>query len=392
MPTKTPQSKIPKLRFPSFSGGWEEKKLGDVFVKIRNGFVGIATPFYVHNGVPYLQGKNIKDGQIIDDGLIYVSKIFHEKQKNSQLKEGDLLMVQSGHVGECAVVDHQFVNGNCHAILVMTPKKEAINSNFIKNIFYSKIGLKIITKITTGNTIQHVLASDIGKIKTNIPSLLEQQKIAEFLGATDEWIENLHTQKESFESYKKGMMQKIFSQEIRFKDDNGKNFPRWEEKKFLDVFKTISTKNYQIKNSGILASGKYKVVDQSKDLIAGFSNDDTKLLKGKSFIVFGDHTGILKYIDFDFVVGADGTKILEARDKDNLKFLYYSLQANPINTEGYKRHYSILKDREILTPSILEQQKIAEFLTSVDKVIEAKQQQITYAEQWKKGLMQGLFV
>src|SRR3989344_9300943 len=235
MPTKTPQSKIPKLRFPSFSGGWEEKKLGDVFVKIRNGFVGIATPFYVHNGVPYLQGKNIKDGQIIDDGLIYVSKIFHEKQKNSQLKEGDLLMVQSGHVGECAVVDHQFVNGNCHAILVMTPKKEAINSNFIKNIFYSKIGLKIITKITTGNTIQHVLASDIGKIKTNIPSLLEQQKIAEFLGATDEWIENLHTQKESFESYKKGMMQKIFSQEIRFKDEDGKEFPKWEEKKLGEI-------------------------------------------------------------------------------------------------------------------------------------------------------------
>src|SRR3989344_1972055 len=240
MPTKTLQSKIPKLRFPSFSGGWDEKKLADVFAKIRNGFVGIATPFYVHNGVPYLQGKNIKDGQIIDDDLIYVSKIFHKKQKNSQLKEGDLLMVQSGHVGECAVVGPQFVNGNCHAILVMTPKKEAIDSNFIKYIFYSRIGLKIITKITTGNTIQHVLASDIGKIRTNIPSILEQQKIAGFLGATDEWIENLRTQKENLEFYKKGMMRKIFSQEIHFKDNNGKNFPKWEEKKLSEIGKTYN--------------------------------------------------------------------------------------------------------------------------------------------------------
>ena len=85
----------------------------------------------------------------------------------------------------------------------------------------------------------------------------------------------------------------------------------WKEKKLGDVLKAIPTKLYQIKNTEILENGKYKVVDQGKNKIAGYSNNIDKLFKNDEAIVFGDHTTILKYIDFDFIVGADGTKILK---------------------------------------------------------------------------------
>jgi restriction endonuclease S subunit len=183
-------------------------------------------------------------------------------------------------------------------------------------------------------------------------------------------------------------MQKISSiPKLRFPGFLGE----WAENDFLDIFKAVSARNHQIKSSDILVSGKCRVVDQSKDLIAGYSNDESKLIKIKPTIVFGDHTAILKYVDFDFVVGADGTKILNNKSDDCLKFLFYSLQENPVNPEGYKRHYSILKNRKLLLPTTDEQQKIAEFLGMTDEWIENLRMQRKYLEKYKKGMMQKIF-
>lgn len=107
-------------------GEWEDKILKDLFPKIRNGFVGVATPYYVNYGVKYLQGKNIKNGKIDATGLIFINQEFHQKKTNSILKTNDILMVQSGHVGECAVVTEDYDNANCHALLVLSPKSSKL--------------------------------------------------------------------------------------------------------------------------------------------------------------------------------------------------------------------------------------------------------------------------
>jgi type I restriction enzyme S subunit len=178
-----------------------------------------------------------------------------------------------------------------------------------------------------------VNTKDVKNLKLLIPFLSEQNKIAGFLGAVDEWIENLRKQKDQLEQYKKGMMQKIFSQEIRFKDANGKPFPKWEEGKVSEILKSISTRNHQIKSSEIMDLGKYKVLDQGKELVAGYSNEASKILHKSPVIIFGDHTGALKYINFDFIVGADGTKVLSLKQEDNnLLFVYYTIQANQLKT------------------------------------------------------------
>ncbi|MFW2065374.1 restriction endonuclease subunit S [Acinetobacter johnsonii] len=204
-----------QLRFKADDGSefgeWEEKILKDLFPKIRNGFVGVATPYYVNYGVKYLQGKNIKNGKIDATGLIFINQEFHQKKTNSILKTNDILMVQSGHVGECAVVTEDYDNANCHALLVLSPKSsKLINSKFVVYYFYSEIGKKKIALIKTGNTIEHILASDIKEVALLFPCLAEQTKIANFLSAIDQKIEVVAQQIEQAKTWKKGLLQQMF--------------------------------------------------------------------------------------------------------------------------------------------------------------------------------------
>jgi type I restriction enzyme S subunit len=202
----------PRLRFPEFqnAGEWQETNLGSYFDPIRNGFVGTATPYYTtSDGVRYLQGRNIKQGRIEVDNLIYITNEFHARQRKSHLKEGDILMVQSGHVGECAVVDSVFVGCNCHALIILSPKKE-LSSTFFAHHFYSPIGELAIFQITTGNTIKHILASELKTLPVVVPGLAEQQRIASCLSSLDALI-TAETQKlDALRTHKRGLMQQLF--------------------------------------------------------------------------------------------------------------------------------------------------------------------------------------
>lgn len=202
----------PRLRFPEFqnAGEWEETNLGSYFDPIRNGFVGTATPYYTTSeGVRYLQGRNVKQGRIESDNLIYITNEFHNRQRKSHLKAGDILMVQSGHVGECAVVSSEFAGCNCHALIILTPTRK-LSSEFFAQYFYSPIGQLAIFQITTGNTIKHILSSELKTLPVLVPDLPEQQRIADCLSSLDTLM-TLETQKlETLKIHKKGLMQQLF--------------------------------------------------------------------------------------------------------------------------------------------------------------------------------------
>lgn len=203
---------LPRLRFPEFQDApeWEEFALGEWFDPIRNGFVGTATPHYVESGgIKYLQGKNIKRGRIETADLIFISKDFHQRQAKSHLKVGDLLMVQSGHVGECAVVPTDFDGCNCHALIILTPHRK-LNSEFFVHYFYSPIGELAIFQITTGNTIKHILASEMKVLKVLVPSLAEQHHIASCLSSLDDLIAAQSTRIDALKTHKQGLMQQLF--------------------------------------------------------------------------------------------------------------------------------------------------------------------------------------
>jgi len=118
--------------------------------------------------------------------------------------------------------------------------------------------------------------------------------------------------------------------------------------KIKDICKVISSNKKEIKAKDVKEKGDYPVVSQSKKLIDGFSDDKDKLINTFPVVIFGDHTRVVKYVDFNFIAGADGTKILAA-NKTSSKYLYYSVlyAASIIDDRGYNRHFSLLKEVDV---------------------------------------------
>ena len=158
------------------------KPMEEEFPFIRNGFVGTVTPYFTskEQGVRYLEGTNIHDGVISDNEILYVSKEFHQKHIRNKLKQGDILMVQSGHVGECAVVDEKYAGANCHALIIMSNAGHC-NSRFVMHYLRSSEGRAKLKKITTGGTVKHILASSMKKFMIPVPPLDVQNRIVNVL-------------------------------------------------------------------------------------------------------------------------------------------------------------------------------------------------------------------
>jgi type I restriction enzyme S subunit len=407
-------SAIPKLRFPEFHEALNTSVLKDKFIHIRNGFVGTATPYYVTKGVPYIQGKDVKLGTISFRNNLFVSREFHEKYSKSILKFRDLVMVQSGHVGECAVVPKNLEGSNCHALIILTPN-EAVSSDWVAQFFSSPHGKRKIYKVKTGNTIEHILASDMQKMELFFPSLPEQQKIASFLSSVDKKIDLLRQKKDALDLYKNGLMQKIFSQEIRFKQDDGSDFPDWEEVVLGDIAERVKTKNTVDNNNVLTISAQKGLVSQldyfkksvSSENLSGYTllhNGDFAYNKSYSN---GYPVGAIKRLN-NYSTGVVSPLYICFSFRDRLvgDYLEIYLGSNfvvqdisKIMQEGARNHGLInisISDFfdfvSVPLPCVDERAKIVSHLSSMDLKIQKTSSQIEQMEIFKKGLLQQMFV
>jgi len=167
----------------------------------------------------------------------------------------------------------------------------------------------------------------------------------------------------------------------------------WEVKRCGELVKTV-TPPKKLQTSEYLSSGKFPIIDQSPSDICGWTNDETATVEADfPVVVFGDHACVVKLADGPFAQGADGIKILAPTSEIDARFLFLSLQANPIEQKGYKRHFSILKEKPIPFPhkDTGEQQKIADCLSSLDELIELEAKRLDALKAHKKGLLQQLF-
>ena len=200
----------PEIRFAGFTDDWEQRKLGDVFGKIRNAFVGTATPYYVTSGHFYLESNNIKNGQINRDSEIFINEYFYQKQKDKWLKSGDMVMVQSGHVGHTAIIPDELHNSIAHALIMFTDYLDKSVPYFFNFFFQTNKAKREIDKITTGNTVKHILASDMKDFPIFLPSYEEQTQIGNFFKQLDDTIALHQREVEKYKKIKQSYLENMF--------------------------------------------------------------------------------------------------------------------------------------------------------------------------------------
>ena len=201
--------KVPEIRFSGFTDAWEQRKLSDIYQNIGNAFVGTATPYYVESGHFYLESNNVKDGQINHNTEVFINDEFYERQKDKWLHTGDMVMVQSGHVGHAAVIPEELDNTAAHALIMFKNPKMKIEPYFLNYQYQTLKAKKKIENITTGNTIKHILASDMQEFVVDVTFYEEQSKIAEHFQNLDNLI-TLHQRKcEELQNIKKFMLQNM---------------------------------------------------------------------------------------------------------------------------------------------------------------------------------------
>jgi len=226
------EKKVPEIRFKGFRGEWEERKLETIFNKIRNAFVGTATPYYVKSGNFYLESNNVKNGKINRNTEIFINDEFYQKQSDKWLRTGDIVMVQSGHVGHTAVIPPELNNIAAHALIMFTDTKEEINPHFLNFQFQTIKSKNKLSEITTGNTIKHILSSEMKEFYASFPHYKEQHIVGNYFEQLDTLIAQHQQKHDKLLNLKKALLEKMFPKQgatvpdIRFKGFSGE----WEEK------------------------------------------------------------------------------------------------------------------------------------------------------------------
>jgi type I restriction enzyme S subunit len=403
---------VPNLRFPEFSKPWERKKIGDISEKVNSGKTPLGgETVYVEKGILFIRSQNVLDSKLSLENSTYITEIINNTMKNSIVLANDILLnITGASLGRSCVVPKDFTIGNVNQHVCIIRLNSEYEPAFVQPIFASEKGQNIFTSLQTGSGREGLNFQSIKAIEISFPSLPEQQKIASFLTAVDEKLQALKQKKTLLEQYKKGVMQQIFSQELRFKDDNGNDFADWEEKKLGEVL---------IKNSKKNKNQEFKLV-QSVSNKHGFVNQDeyfedrviaSKNLSNYYVIQKGDFAynpsridvGSLAYKFDDNASVISPLYISFKADKDYLNdaFLleWFSTQqfTRQMNSsfEGSVRNtlsFESLRKIEISFPCLLEQTKISNFLSAIDDKLNHCQEKISKLEVWKKGLLQGMFV
>ena len=401
---------IPKLRFPEFKGEWEKKKFENILDITRLAGYEYSTYWQEDENkeIIALRGYNIGKGKLELNNLGYISNELSNKLIRSKLFKGDIVYPCVGTIGNAVVIEEDNKYHIQQNIAKLTPK-ENIYPYFITQFLMSDLGLNEVYKFNATSSQPNVLVGSLRNFEIIIPTLPEQQKIATFLTSVDEKLQALKKKKSLLEQYKKGVMQKIFSQELRFKDENGNEFPEWEEKSLGEVLIKNSNKNKGEKYSLVQSvSNKYGFINQdemfedrrvaSKDTSnyyviekGYFAYNPSRIDVGSLAYKFDNEVSVISplYISFKTKkeILTDEYLLNWFSTEQFLKQMNNSFEGSVRNTLSYE---SLIK-MDVGIPSIPEQTLIANFLTSIDDKINHCGEQIAKMEVWKKGLLQGMF-
>ena len=381
--------------------GWVWATFGTICKKLTDG--SHNPPPKRLDGYTVISAQNIKKGKIVfTDKDRYTDEIgFRKENPRTQITNGDIILgIIGGSIGNVAIYDL--------STPVIAQRSISIIDTYVSNIycFYllqSTIFQSLFLEKSIGNAQAGVYLGELDKLYIPLPPLAEQQRIVTEIGGWFAWIDKIEQSKSNLQAVIKQVKSKILDLAIHGKlvpqdpndepasellkrinpkaeitCDNGHSgkLPQgWCTCKYTDIYTDISSKPYQILKSQIQESGKYPVVSQSAKHIEGFTDSCNVFSHSLPCILFGDHTRVVKYIDFDFVVGADGVKI--QCPKVNAKWAYYIMEyvSFHIVNKGYSRHFGQVVKFTYALPPLAEQQrivvKIEELFSNLDNIQKA---------------------
>ena len=393
---------VPQLRFSGFDGEWE--------VSVLNKFASLNPK---NSSLPesfiYIDLESVTNGHLIKENVI--SKNEAPSRAQRILKEKDILYqtvrpYQKNNLYFNKIGDYVASTGYAQI-------RTKNDSQYLFQFLHTEKFVANVMLRCTGTSYPAINSTDLSSIEISFPSLPEQQKIASFLSAVDEKIQQLSRKKQLLEQYKKGVMQQLFSGKLRFKDENGKDYADWEEKKLGEVAKFSKGKG--ISKSEVCEDGinecirygelytRYGEVIQNifsktnfdiNKAVISQANDVIIPASGETQIDIATASCVMKS---GVILGGDLNII---RSKNNGIFLsYYLNSARKLDIANLAQGISVvhlyssqLSLLNLSLPCLEEQQKIANFLSNIDVKIENTNQEINKMQNFKKGLLQQMFV
>ena len=409
---------VPKLRFNGFSDEWEERSLGELF-DFKNGlnkekeFFGKGTPIVNYVDV-------YRKNELTSDNILGLVEVTEKEKENYSVKKGDVFFTRTSEtideIGYTDVVTEEVENTVFSGfVLRARPKTDNLSDIFCKYCFSTESARKEIVTKSSYTTRALTSGTLLSGMNVFLPkNIIEQEKIANFLTKVDKLIEKQDEKVSNLEQYKKGMMQKIFSQEIRFKKDDGGEYPEWTVKKLCEVANKF---DYGMNSAAIEFDGENKYIritdideksnKYKKDNLVSPDGDlDDKYLVEENDILFA-RTGAsvgktYLYDKNDGKVYFAGFLIrVNVNKENNAKFIFMQTQ-----TEEYRKWIEIMSMRsgqpgvnsqeystfQVKAPCLEEQDKIANFLSKIDSIVEKEKEKLEEMRTWKKGLLQQMFV
>lgn len=411
--TKTKQQLVPQLRFPEFRGEWPRNKLKDVSQYFNGGSF--------ESDVKESGKYELVTLKSIDTlGNLVSSKRYIDTEVKTLTKD-TLVMILSeqapGLLGMTALIPQNYKYVLNQRIAEIRPNQK-IDSYFLSMAINRN--QRYFSKMGAGMKVQNISKPNVENYKFFSTEFPEQQKIASFLTAVDTKIQQLTQKKELLEQYKKGVMQQLFSQQLRFKpvlsgvegQDDGSDYPDWEEKKLGEVLKyydgTHQTPKYV--KDGIpfysvehVTSNQFVKTKYISEEVFEKENKRVKLERGDILMTRIGDIGTSRLIDWD--VNASfyvSLALLKQNENFNSDYLNQYVSSVIFQKELWKRTIHVAFPKKInlgeignckvQLPTMEEQQKIASYLSALDTKKESVAQQINQTQQFKKGLLQQLFV
>ena len=383
-------------------------KLSDLCIESEIGKYGIpaSAEAYDKNKVRYLRISDIDDlGNLINTDRKSISSDEIEKYI---LKEGEIVFARTGN-STGRTYFHEDKNGIlafAGFLIKFGLDKRKVNPKYLKYYTISDEYKSWVNNLSVGSTRGNINAQTFAGCPILLPERKQQDFLVKILSVIDDKIEVLHQINDNLAELAKTIYDYWFVQ-FDFPDENGKPYKSsggkmvynevlkreipegWEVKRLGEILKKNET-TIKINAKDYLSSGSIPIIDQSSDFICGYTNEISALIKASNIpaIIFGDHTRILKFIDFDFARGADGTQILFSNNEKMPQYLFYhSLLKIDLSNYGYARHFKFLKEQKILLSDRLIAEKFTDNVKTIYEKIKINRNQIQHLQSLRDWLL-----